>query len=147
MDKAKPSYKISIQTEYIEKIKGSFDSIVLGNVLCEIPKWQKAITEVDRLLKPGGRVYFSEHVLDGEGSWRRFFQQKMRPWWFVVSGGCDCARPILDELKKTEWDVKSWTVNVRERRARAWCDTTGTHMPSDTRATRHTDEQCIDRPV
>jgi len=40
----------------------SVDWIILGNVLCEIPDVDEALRILDRLLKPGGRVYYSEHV-------------------------------------------------------------------------------------
>jgi len=40
----------------------SVDWIILGNVLCSLPEPEKQLRLLDGLLKPGGRVYFSEHV-------------------------------------------------------------------------------------
>ena len=42
----------------------SVDWIILGNVLCELPEPEQQLRLLDSLLKPGGRVIFSEHVRD-----------------------------------------------------------------------------------
>ena len=42
----------------------SVDWIILGNVLCSLPEPEKQLRLLDALLKPGGRVFFSEHVRD-----------------------------------------------------------------------------------
>jgi ubiquinone/menaquinone biosynthesis C-methylase UbiE len=41
---------------------GSFDTVVLTLALCTIPDDRKAVTEVRRVLRPGGRFVLMEHV-------------------------------------------------------------------------------------
>lgn len=73
----------------LEVVRGEqFDRIILGNVLCEVDDPVSFLKTVDTLLKPGGRVYFSEHVLDS--GWRRTLQELVSPWWALVSDGCHC---------------------------------------------------------
>mmetsp|Transcript_9872 Transcript_9872/g.18008 ORF Transcript_9872/g.18008 Transcript_9872/m.18008 type:complete len:218 (+) Transcript_9872:2-655(+) len=105
-------FEVEITSSFMEDISGeeSFDSIVFGNVLCEIPDYKAALKKAHSLLKPDGRIYFIEHVLDEPGSWRHDLQQIVRPWWYAVSGGCDCARPTLLEMKKMPWSIQHWTV-------------------------------------
>ncbi|CAE7891431.1 unnamed protein product [Symbiodinium microadriaticum] len=57
-----------------------FDSIVFGNVLCEVPCQKDFFRAVDAHLKPGGRVYFSEHVLS-EFPLLRLLQHAVSPAW------------------------------------------------------------------
>ena len=42
----------------------SVDWIILGNVICEMKEPAQQLRLLDSLLKPGGRVFFSEHVRD-----------------------------------------------------------------------------------
>ena len=56
-----------------------FDGVVLGNVLCEVPDDQvKFLHEINRLLKPGGRVIFLEHVRS-KNAWVAAFQDVYNP--------------------------------------------------------------------
>jgi len=109
-----PPFPINIRADFIEDIKEneSFDSILLGNVLCEIPDYQQAVKEVYRLLKPGGRVYFSEHVIGHRGSWVRFLQETTGWWWCVITGGCHCDRDSLAAIKSQKWEVINWRFDM-----------------------------------
>ena len=44
----------------------TFDSIVATLMLCAIENQEKALKEVYRVLKPGGKLYFIEHVIPEE---------------------------------------------------------------------------------
>jgi ubiquinone/menaquinone biosynthesis C-methylase UbiE len=46
----------------LEFENGSFDTVVLTLALCTIPDDRKAVTEVRRVLRPGGRFILMEHV-------------------------------------------------------------------------------------
>ncbi len=81
-------------------LEGSFDAVILGNVLCELPDPAAALAQCRRLLRPGGRVYFCEHVLDGESPLRRALQHAINPWWRVVSDGCNCNRDSVARLQE-----------------------------------------------
>lgn len=86
-----------------------FDWIILGNVLCEVRNVGSALKAVDRLLKPGGNVYFCEHVGRPHGDWRRLYQNIFNPFWCKVSGGCNCNHDSLTMIQQIpNWDVVSW---------------------------------------
>ena len=86
----------------------SFDWVIFGNVLCEVPHVPSTIAQVDSLLKPGGKIYFSEHIGDSPGTWRRCFQDWVNPLWRHAGGGCNCNRDSLDDLRKLSYDVVAW---------------------------------------
>ena len=79
--------------------EGSFDAVILGNVLCEVPDPKAAVARCRALLRPGGRVYFCEHVLDQDVPLRRALQRAINPWWSVVSDGCNCNRDSVATLR------------------------------------------------
>ena len=86
----------------------SFDWVIFGNVLCEVPHAPTTIAQVDSLLKPGGKIYFSEHLGAPLGTWRRRFQNWVNPLWRHAGGGCNCNRDSLDDLQKLSYDIVAW---------------------------------------
>lgn len=65
----------------------SFDSVVCTYVLCTVPDPAAALREVARLLRPGGRFLFLEHVHAGEGTLLGRFQDLVeRPHRYVAAG-------------------------------------------------------------
>jgi SAM-dependent methyltransferase len=74
----------------------SFDSVVTTWTLCSIPDVSSALTEMRRVLKPGGELIFIEHGLAPEprvAAWQR----RLGPLWRRCSGGCHLERK-MDEL-------------------------------------------------
>ncbi len=71
----------------------SVDTVMITFVLCTIPDWQAALSETRRVLRPGGRVLFSEHGLapdEGVAKWQR----RVEPVWKRLAGGCHLTRDI-----------------------------------------------------
>ena len=69
----------------------SVDTVIITFVLCTIPDWQSALTEARRVLKPHGKVLFSEHGLapdEGVSKWQR----RIEPVWKPLAGGCHLTR-------------------------------------------------------
>ena len=113
---------------------GSFDTVVSTLVLCTVPDPELAMAELRRVLKPGGRLIYMEHVRDGHGSRRGRVQDLLeRPWGFFL-GGChpnrDTGRMIRDEFGVPEpepgempgddpatWVVKPLISGVARRQA------------------------------
>ena len=59
--------RLELEGAFLSDVKldpASVDWIILGNVLCELPEPAKQLRLLDARLKPGGRVFFSEHVRD-----------------------------------------------------------------------------------
>jgi len=65
----------------------SFDTVVGTYILCTIPDPARALAEVARVLRPGGRYLFLEHVHAGEGSLLGAFQDLVeRPHRYIAAG-------------------------------------------------------------
>lgn len=92
-----------------------FDWIILGNVLCEVPDVEQALAHVDKLLKPGGHVYFCEHYASSQqGTLMRWMQNLANPVWRRISGGCNCNRDTLHALEGMPcWDIVSWELDLQ----------------------------------
>jgi len=69
----------------------SFDTVVSTLVMCTVPDPTRALGEVRRVLRPGGRYLFLEHGgSDDEGLAR--WQRRLDPLWTRVAGGCHLSR-------------------------------------------------------
>ena len=107
---------LTITTEDIETylsrnshVQGTFDWVVLGNVLCEVSDQRSTLEAVKDALKVGGTAYFSEHIANPRGTISRYFQDLINPAWNVVSGGCNCNRDSLDNIHSMrEFEVIFW---------------------------------------
>lgn len=68
----------------------SVDSVVASLVFCTIPDHEAALSEVARVLRPGGEFRFLEHVR-GDGATGRA-HDLFAPAWHAVAGGCHLNR-------------------------------------------------------
>lgn len=69
----------------------SFDTVVATLVLCSVQNLQKSITEIKRVLKPGGHFVFIEHILPHGPHLAAAFTAVNRPW-AALAGGCNLTR-------------------------------------------------------
>ncbi len=71
---------------------GGFDVVTCMLVLCSVPDLTGAIDEMRRVLAPGGRLVFMEHVAAENRPDRLNWQRRLEPLWMRVSGGCHLTR-------------------------------------------------------
>jgi len=67
----------------------SIDVVVSSNIQCSVDNIQEVLKEIKRVLVPGGRYYFSEHVLDEADTVRykwQIFINKIGLWQFIGHG-------------------------------------------------------------
>ncbi len=76
----------------------SFDTVVSTMVLCTVPDPHVAISEIQRVLRPGGRLLFIEHVLADTPRLSRW-QQRLADPWAAFADGCRCDRDTLAHLR------------------------------------------------
>jgi ubiquinone/menaquinone biosynthesis C-methylase UbiE len=68
-----------------------FDTVVATLVLCTVPEPAAALAEVARVLRPGGRLLFLEHVRAPRPGLARWQDRLERPWK-LFGAGCHCNR-------------------------------------------------------
>jgi len=56
---------------------GSIDVVVSTLVLCSVESLEKTFSEVSRVLAPGGKFYYWEHIHDKKGTWLHLIQDMM----------------------------------------------------------------------
>jgi ubiquinone/menaquinone biosynthesis C-methylase UbiE len=81
----------------------SFDTVVSTLVLCGVDDQARALREIRRVLRPGGRFLFLEHVRSDDPALARF-QDRMN-WLNRIVVDCDCNRPTLSTIKATNFTV------------------------------------------
>jgi SAM-dependent methyltransferase len=83
----------------------SIDTVIMTLVLCSVPDPlpQKILLEAHRILKPGGKFIFFEHILANSQTdpFIHGFQRLIEPVWAIIGDGCR-FKPMtnyFDEMK------------------------------------------------
>ena len=74
----------------------SFDVAVSTLVLCGVDDQPRALRELRRVLRPGGRLLFIEHLRSDDPGTARL--QNRLNWLNRLVVCCDCNRPTLDSI-------------------------------------------------
>jgi SAM-dependent methyltransferase len=82
----------------------SFDVVVSTLVLCTVDDQPRALRELRRVLRPGGRLLFIEHVRSDDERISRL-QDRMMPINVRIGRGCHCNRPTLDGIRAAGFEV------------------------------------------
>jgi ubiquinone/menaquinone biosynthesis C-methylase UbiE len=82
----------------------SFDAAVATLVFCTIPDPAAAMTELSRVLKPGGRLLFLEHVRAEDPKLARWQDRLEKPWRFV-GDGCHCNRDTVATIESSSFEI------------------------------------------
>jgi ubiquinone/menaquinone biosynthesis C-methylase UbiE len=82
----------------------SFDTAVSTLVLCTVDDQPRALRELRRVLRPGGRLLFIEHVRSDDPKVARL-QDRMLGFNRRFAHGCHCNRPTLDTIRAAGFDV------------------------------------------
>jgi ubiquinone/menaquinone biosynthesis C-methylase UbiE len=84
---------LDLSGEEIPLDDGSIDTVLVTYTLCTIPDAVKALGEMRRVLKPGGRMLFCEHGRAPDAGVARW-QERITPTWRALAGGCHLGRDI-----------------------------------------------------
>ncbi len=78
--------------------EASIDTVVSTWTLCTIPDASRALREVRRVLKPGGRFIFVEHGQSPDAA-VVVWQNRLNPIWKPIGGGCNLNRKIVELIR------------------------------------------------
>lgn len=92
----------------------SCDAVVATFVLCSVKDLTKVLSEVIRVLKPGGKYIFIEHVAAEKGSILRYYQSIITPINRLWAKNCHLNRETLLSIMAAGFkDVSSEKENIR----------------------------------
>ena len=100
---ARASLRVEIRTLAAEGLPAndqSVDVVVSTLVLCSVREPVTVLREINRVLKPGGRFVFLEHVAAPEGTRLRAVQRFIAPLWKRVADGCHPDRETGPEIER-----------------------------------------------
>jgi len=99
-----PVKMLQISSEEIPADDAQFDSIVCTWTLCSIPNVYRALREMHRVVKPGGKFFFIEHGLAPDPSVQRW-QRRIEPLWKIIGGGCHLTRQSDQLIQDAGFDI------------------------------------------
>jgi ubiquinone/menaquinone biosynthesis C-methylase UbiE len=84
----------------------SVDTVVTTWTLCTIPDPLRALSEMRRVLRPGGALLFVEHGRTPEPGVARW-QDRLDPLWSRIAGGCHLNRKMDDLIAGNGFRIDS----------------------------------------
>ena len=85
--------------EQIDLPDASADAVISSLVLCSVGDPDLVLAEIRRILRPGGRFSFAEHVAAKKGTPTRGVQRLLRRPWAWVFEGCSCERDLATAIE------------------------------------------------
>jgi ubiquinone/menaquinone biosynthesis C-methylase UbiE len=97
---------VEAEAEKLPFDDASFDTVVSTLVFCTVDAPGAAMSEVERVLRPKGRLLYLEHVRSPDSPRLARWQDRLvRPWgWFA--GGCHPNRSTGETMRSTGLDVE-----------------------------------------
>ena len=94
---ASPATVLRAPAEDLPFEDDSFDVVVSTLVLCTVDDQPRAARELCRVLKPGGRLLFLEHVRADDERLARW-QDRLNGLQTRIGHGCNCNRPTVQTI-------------------------------------------------
>ena len=73
--------------------------------LCSVQDPARVLSEMRRILRPGGQALFLEHGRAPDSGVARW-QDRIEPVWKQLAGGCHLTRPIASAVRDSGFDVE-----------------------------------------
>ena len=92
--------------EDIDLPDNSVDTILITYTLCTIPNLKKSMSEMKRVLKPGGKFIFCEHGIAPDVNIIKW-QRRINPIWGIFFGGCNINRNIPKIISESGFNISN----------------------------------------
>ncbi|HEX8065812.1 MAG TPA: class I SAM-dependent methyltransferase [Thermoleophilaceae bacterium] len=102
---ARVSVRVVAPAEELPFDDDSFDCAVSTLVLCTVDDQARALAEIARVLRPGGRFVFAEHVRAADprlAAW----QDRLHPLWIRFGHGCHCNRDTYSAIESSPLEIE-----------------------------------------
>ena len=100
--------------ERIDLPDGSAEAVISSLVLCSVRDPAAVLAEVRRILKPGGRFSFAEHVVAKRRTPTRWSQRILRRPWAWTFEGCFCERDLAAVIRSAGFasvDIRPYRIH------------------------------------
>ncbi len=104
----------------IDLLDASVDAVVSTLVLCSVASAEQTLQEIRRVLKPGGRFVFLEHVADLPGTRTRWAQDRIVPIWRFLADGCHPNRELENAIRSAGFQSCELAAFRLPRELHAW---------------------------
>ncbi|MEM6477282.1 MAG: class I SAM-dependent methyltransferase [Pseudomonadota bacterium] len=82
-----------------------FDTVVCTFTLCSVDDPGQVLSEMRRILRPGGQALFLEHGRAPDADVAKW-QDRIEPYWKPLAGGCHLTRPIGSAFRGAGFEVE-----------------------------------------
>jgi ubiquinone/menaquinone biosynthesis C-methylase UbiE len=99
-----PIFLVAASGEHLPFPGASADTAVVTLVLCSVDDQAAVVGELRRVLRPGGKVLFLEHVRAGDAALARW-QDRLAGPWSRLAGGCRPNRRTRAALEAAGFEL------------------------------------------
>lgn len=81
-----------------------FDTVLITFTLCSVDDQQQVLSEMRRVLRPGGKALFLEHGAAPDADVQKW-QRRIEPIWKRIGGNCHLTREISSAYEKAGFRI------------------------------------------
>lgn len=93
------------KAEFISLPDASFDAVVSTLVLCSVDHLEKTLSEIHRILRPQGKLFFIEHVAATNNLKRYKWQRRLAFIWKWIAANCHVTRRTEQAIEKAGFEI------------------------------------------
>src|SRR6478672_6292526 len=101
----RPATILDATAERLPVDDGSVDTVVSTLLLCTVDQPTVVLDEIKRVLRPGGRLLFLEHVR-ADAAWLAAWQDRLEKPWRRFAEGCRCNRATVELIETAGFAVQ-----------------------------------------
>ena len=100
-----PRPPLTASAESLPLLDSSVDGVLATVVLCSVDDQARTLDEIARVLRPGGRFIFAEHIAAPPSSGKRRLQRLIAPLSRALDHGCDPVRETEQAVRRSRLEV------------------------------------------